>query len=152
MAAPAALIPDRPTLRHRLRARRVRSDGTPMIGRDVRIAGDVFIGDRASVGDGTTIEGNVRIEAGAVLGERCRIVAFAGVAIGRNALLGDGVVLTDFSPTYDDVERPTRAQPLRAEPIEIGAGARVGHGACLLRGARVPPGGDVAPHSVTGRR
>ena len=89
------------------------------------------------------------IGEGAVLGERCRLVAHEGITIGRNALLGDGVVLTDFEPDPADPERPTRKQALKAKPITVGDGARIGHGACLLPGARVKPGGSVAPNTVT---
>lgn len=151
MAAPAALIPGKPTLRHRLRARRLRGP-IPLIGRGVRISGAVVLGDGCVIGDGSRIEGPVRIGEDAVLGEGCRLVALAGIEIGRRALLGDGVVLTDFGPNVDESDRPTRAQGLRAEPIAVGAGARVGHGACLLRGARVKAGATVAPHAVVGRR
>ena len=151
MAAPGALIPSKPTLRHRLRARRLRGP-IPLIGRGVRIAGDVSLGDGCVIGDGSRIEGTVEIGPGAVLGERCRIIALTRITIGRNALCGDGVVMTDFSADPTDAERPTREQELSAEPILVGDGARVGHGACLLRGALVKPGGEVAPHSVTGHR
>jgi acetyltransferase-like isoleucine patch superfamily enzyme len=163
VAAPAALIPASPTLRHRVRLARLRVkgveiEGTPLVGRDVRIeigSGTLLLGDSSSIGDGTTItvhHGRVEIGEGAVLGERCRIVAHAGVTVGRNALLGDGVVLTDFSPIAGDPERATRAQGLEAQPIAVGDAARVGHGACLLGGAQVPAGGKVAPHSVVGTR
>ena len=159
MAAPAALPPARATLKHRLRLARLRGvevHGTPLIGRGVSISGTVALGDQAVIGDGTRIEAHagasITIGDGAVLGEKCRIVAMQSITIGRNALLGDGVVLTDFSPAYADTERPTREQGLTAEPIEVGDGARIGHGACLLRAARVRPGGEVAPHAVVGRR
>ena len=153
VAAPAALIPEGPTLRHRLRlaklrARGVTIHGTPLVGANVTIAGPVVLNANSSIGDGSTLRGNVTIQEGAVLGERCRLIAKTGIAIGRNALLGDGVVLTDFEPDPGDAERPTRDQPLRTAPIAVGDGARVGHGACLLAGARVKPGGSVAPNTV----
>ena len=153
MAAPAALIPESPTLRHRLRLARLRArgveiHGTPIIGRDVTVTGAVVLGDKSSVGDGSQISGPVTIGEGAVLGERCRAIAHEGITIGRNALLGDGVVITDFDPDPTDSERPTRKQALKAKPITIGNGARIGHGACLLPGARVKPGGSVAPNTV----
>jgi acetyltransferase-like isoleucine patch superfamily enzyme len=151
MAAPGALIPAKPTLRHRLRARRLRGP-IPLIGRDVHIAGEVTLGDGCVIGDGTRIEGKVEIGPGAVLGERCRLIGQAGITLGRNVLVGDGAVFTDFSPVTADAELPTREQGLAAEAIVVGDGARIGHGACLLRGARVKPGGEVAPHAVAGRR
>ena len=153
VAAPAALIPETPTLRHRirvarLRARGVRIEGTPFIGANVRITGAVVLEANSSIGDGTTLSGPVTIGQGAVLGERCRAVAHEGITIGRNALLGDGVVLTDFAPDPVDPDTPTRTQPLKTKPIQVGDGARVGHGACLLPGVRVKPGGSVPPNTV----
>lgn len=152
VAAPAALIPEpsfRNTLRlARLRARGVRVEGTPVVGAAVEIGAGVLLGDRSSVGDGSRIVGPVTIGEGAVLGERCRLIAKAGIVVGRRALLGDGVVITDFEADPADPDAPTRAQPLRSVPIEVGEGARIGHGACLLPGARVEPGAAVAPHTV----
>lgn len=154
MAAPAALIPESPTLRHRLRLARLRArgvgiHGTPLIGANVTVTGPVVLSANTSIGDGTTLSGPVTIGEGAVLGERCRVIAHEGITIGRNALLGDGVVLTDFAPDPLDPERPTREQPLKAKRIEVGDGARIGHGACLLPGARVKAGGSVAPNTVS---
>ena len=153
MAAPAALIPAQPTLRHRLRiaklrARGVEIHGTPLIGSDVKVAGSVVLNANSSIGDATVLSGPVTIGEGAVLGERCRLVAHEGITIGRRALLGDGVVLTDFEPQPTDSEAPTRKQSLSTKPIRVGDGARIGHGACLLPGAEVKVGAAVAPHTV----
>ena len=153
VAAPAALIPAQPTFRHRLRlaklrARGVEIHGTPLIGANVSITGSVVLKANSSIGDGSQIQGSVTVGEGAVLGERCRAVAHEGITIGRRALLGDGVVLTDFEPQPADAESPTRKQPLKTAAIEVGDGARIGHGACLLPGARVKPGGSVAPNTV----
>jgi acetyltransferase-like isoleucine patch superfamily enzyme len=153
VAAPAALIPAQPRLRHRLRLAKLRGrgleiHGTPIIGANVRITGPVVLNANASIGDATQIHGPVTVGEGAVLGERCRLIAHESITIGRNALLGDGVVLTDFEPGPLDPERPTRSQTLRTKPIAIGDGARIGHGTCLLPGARVKPGAAVAPNTV----
>lgn len=105
----------------------------------------------ARIGAGTRIQviaGTVTIAAGAVLGERCVIVAHAGVDVGRGARLGDGVVLIDFEHAHSDRERPVRHQPLLTAPISVGAGAVIGHGAVLERGAAIPAGGRVGEHVV----
>ena len=161
MATPAALPPASFGLRHRLRLARARArrgvevEGRPFLGRrvslDVEPGARVKLGDGCSLGDGTRIHarsGAVVIGSGSVLGERCALVALTRVEIGRNCLIGDGVVLTDFEPGTADVERPTREQSPATGPIHVGDGARLGHGACLLRGVRVAPGAQVLPNTV----
>lgn len=161
MATPAALPPASFGLRHRIRLARARArrgvevEGRPYLGRrvalDVEPGARVRLGDGCSLGDGTRIHaraGSVVIGPGSVLGERCALVALAGVEIGRRCLIGDGVVLTDFEPGTADVERPTREQALVSGSIEVGDGARLGHGACLLRGVRVAAGAQVPPNTV----
>jgi acetyltransferase-like isoleucine patch superfamily enzyme len=113
--------------------------------------GELDIADDAVIGAGTRFHvrgGRVRIGAGAVLGERCVVLAHSGVEVGPGAVLGDDVVLVDFAHEHADVEAPVRAQPLRSAPIVVGAGARVGHRAVIEAGAVVPPGGEVLPQTV----
>jgi acetyltransferase-like isoleucine patch superfamily enzyme len=163
VAPPAALPPARRTLRHRLRAvragarRGVVVEGTPLLGRGVVL--DVAAGARVVLGDGCVLldgcriharGAEVRIGAGALLGERCAILAHERVTVGPRSMLGDGVVLVDFAHAHEDVDRPVRHQPLETAPVEIGNGARIGPGAVLERGARVAPGGTVPAHAVTG--
>lgn len=132
--------------------------GRPLVGRGVVVEVDrgarVVLEDGCVIGDGTRIHargGAVGLGEGSVLGERCALVALAGLQIGRRCLLGDGVVLADFAPETGDVERPLREQGVHVAPIEIGDGARIGHGACLLAGASIAAGAEVAPHRVVGR-
>ena len=96
----------------------------------------------------------VEIEGTPLIGRDVTIEIAGGgtLSLGDGSSLGDGVVLTDFTPNAGDVERATREQGLTAEPIAVGDAARVGHGACLLRAATVEPGGSVAPHAVVGNR
>ena len=121
---------------------------------DVLAGGVLILGDRCRLGDDTRIVvqgGRVEIGAGATLGERCTIVAHQQVAVGAGARLEDGAVLVDFDHVFDDVELPVRAQPLVTAPITIGARARIGLGAGVLRGVTVGPGAVVGPHSVVTR-
>jgi acetyltransferase-like isoleucine patch superfamily enzyme len=118
---------------------------------DVSPGAEVHIDDSARLGRGTRIHargGTVRIGANATLGERCVLIAHAGIEIGEGAVLADEVVAIDFEPTHDDVELPLRLQPLRAEPIVVGAGARVGVAAALSPGTRIAPGATVLPRTV----
>ncbi|HEX4344094.1 MAG TPA: hypothetical protein VHZ31_00890 [Solirubrobacteraceae bacterium] len=133
-------------------------------GRDVAIGPDarlevnagaqLVLGDGCRIGERTRIvvqAGRVEIGAGAVLGERCTLVAVCGVTIGARAQLGDGVVLVDFDHAIADVERPIRVQGLESTPIVVGDDARIGLGASLLRGVTVGVGAIVDPHAVVTR-
>jgi acetyltransferase-like isoleucine patch superfamily enzyme len=105
----------------------------------------------AQIGPDTRIQvlaGTLEIGAGAVVGDRGVIVVRHAVRVGAGARLGDRVVLIDFAPSFTDVERPVRQQPVRTAPITVGEGAIVGHGAVLEAGAVVAAGARVDPHVV----
>ena len=153
----------RPGVRHRLRALRVRVRqggrvelrGRPLLGPGLRF--DVAPGARVIVGDGASLgercrlhvhAGTVTIGEGAVLGDRCTIAARTGVLIGERCVLGDEVVITDFDRRFDDVEIPIRVQELVSSPVRIEAGAVLGPRAAILRGVRVGAGSRVGAHSV----
>ena len=129
-----------------------------VLGRDVQLSlapgSELRLGDGCRLGEATRIvvnRGAVEIGAGAVLGPRCTIVAHAGVTIGAAARLDEGSVIVDFDHVFDDVEIPIRAQPLTATVVTIGAGARLGLGACVLRGVTVGARATVGPHAVVTR-
>ncbi len=139
VAPPSALPPAAPTLRHRLRARRaaarpgVTVHGLPLLGRGVRF--DVTGGGRVVLEDGCVLMdgcrfhvrgGTVTVGERAVLGGRCAVVCHERIDIGAGATLADGTPLVDVAHDHADPERPVRLQPLRARPIRIPAGSRVG--------------------------
>jgi acetyltransferase-like isoleucine patch superfamily enzyme len=117
----------------------------------VRVArgAHVLLEDGCRLGEGCRIEANggtVRIGPGADLGERSILVAEAGIDVGAGCLVGDWALIADAEPTDDDPERPTRLQPLRAAPVRIGAGARIGVHAVVQ--ASVAAGETVAPYET----
>ncbi|HET8535763.1 MAG TPA: hypothetical protein VFL73_01170, partial [Solirubrobacteraceae bacterium] len=131
--APPAYVPAVPPpggpppagLRARLRARRAGARGA-VFGRGVVV--EVAHGARleiepgAAVGDGCHIVvrgGLVRICAGAVLGERCRLIAHERIEIGAGAVFGDEAVAIDFDHRYADVERPVRLQGVATAPVIV---------------------------------
>ena len=65
--------------------------------------------------------------------------------------VGDWAALNDAAPTYDDVERPVREQPLRRAAIRVGDGAVLGPHASLGPGATVAAGEAVAAYAVRRR-
>ena len=76
------------------------------------------------------------------------IVAHSCVEIGPRVAIGAWAALDDAAPTFEDVERPVRAQPLRSAPIRVGERAVVGPHAALGPGATVSAGEAVAAYAV----
>jgi len=140
---------------------RGRSRGRLRVARSVRVAAGarvrvapgarVVLGPEVRLGPGSRIEavaGTVRVGAGTSLGERAVIVAHEAVEIDERVAIGAWAALTDVAPTFDDVERPVREQPLRSGPIRVGAGAVLGPHASLGPGVTVAPGEAVAAYAV----
>jgi acetyltransferase-like isoleucine patch superfamily enzyme len=121
--------------------------------KDVTDGGRLEIAPDAVLGDGCRFHvrgATVRIGAGARLGDRCVVLAHAGIEVGAGAVLGDDVVLVDFTHRHDDAESPVRRQGLEARPIVVGAGAVVGHRVVIEAGAIVSAGGRVPAQTVVG--
>lgn len=72
-----------------------------------------------------------------VIGARSSIIAHAGIDIGDDVWFGEDVFVTDANHSYEDVTAPIGRQIADAEPVSIGNGSWVGHGAIVLPGARV---------------
>jgi acetyltransferase-like isoleucine patch superfamily enzyme len=122
-------------------------------GARVRVApgARVVLGDGVRLGPDSRIEavaGVVRVGAGSAIGERAVIVAHESVEIGPRVAIGDWAALDDGAPTYDDVERPVRTQPLRTAAIRVGEGAVLGPHASLGPGATVAAGDEVPAYAV----
>jgi acetyltransferase-like isoleucine patch superfamily enzyme len=143
-------------IRLRLAARgRLEVRGRVHVARGVRISvasgARVVLEDGCRLGEGCRIEargGTVRIGPGALVGERSVLVALAGIDVGAGAVVGDWAVISDAEPTFEDAERPTRLQPLRAAPVRIGDGARIGLHAAVPPGATIAPGAVVEPYET----
>jgi acetyltransferase-like isoleucine patch superfamily enzyme len=158
-----AVVPARPDrlggirlARLRLLARgRLRVHGRAQVERGVRIAvapgARVLLEDGCLLGEGSRIEaagGTVRVGPGARLGARSLLVALAGIDVGAGCTVGEWAVIADHEPTYEDSERPTRLQPLRAEAIRLGDGARIGAHATLRPGATIEPGAVIGSYET----
>jgi acetyltransferase-like isoleucine patch superfamily enzyme len=150
MAAAARLIRLRLAARGRLEVR-----GRVYVARGVRISvargARVVLEDGCRLGEGCRIEargGTVRIGPGALVGERSVLLALAGIDVGAGAVVGDWAVIADAEPTFEDAERPTRLQPLRAAAVRIGDGARIGLHAAVPPGATIAPGAVVEPYET----
>ena len=75
------------------------------------------------IGHGTKVrvhEGEASIGAKTVLGQECTISAFQHVAIGRECIVADRVMLIDFDHGVVEVERPIRLQGIYKRDVNVG--------------------------------
>lgn len=114
--------------------------------RNIFIGKGVFIRDFAwmmALADGIT-HAEIRIGDGTYIGHSVHIVAKKRVTIGRKVMIADRVYIGDNIHGYEDPGLPVIDQPLRQlPPVEIGEGAWIGEGTCVI-------GVKVGKHSVIG--
>jgi acetyltransferase-like isoleucine patch superfamily enzyme len=144
-------------LKARLRGR-FRTDGLCFVcpGVKLEIGRDAVlrVGRWAWIGHGTKLrvhEGEVSIGAKTVLGQECTISAYQHVAIGRECILADRVMLIDFDHGVSEVERPIRLQGIYKRDVDVGHNVWMGYGACVLRGVRVGENSVIGTNSVVTR-
>jgi len=114
----------------------------------------VHLGRWSWIGHGTKIrahEGEVRIGAKTVLGQECTISSFQRVAVGRECILADRVMLIDFDHGVVDVERPVREQGIYKRDVVVGHNVWVGYGVCVLRGVHVGDNAVLGTSAVIGK-
>jgi acetyltransferase-like isoleucine patch superfamily enzyme len=124
--------------------RRLRTDGLCFVGPGVNLeigrGATLALGRWSWLGHGCKIrvhEGEVSIGAKTVVGQECTISAFQHVAIGRECVVADRVMLIDFDHGIVEVERPVRLQGIYKRDVNVGNNCWIGYGACVLRGVTV---------------
>jgi acetyltransferase-like isoleucine patch superfamily enzyme len=124
--------------------KRLQTDGLAFVGPGVTLeikpGATLHLGRWSWIGHGTKIrvhEGDVWIGAKTVLGQECTISAFQHVAIGRECILADRVMLIDFDHGVVEVDRPIRLQGIYKRDVNVGNNVWIGYGACVLRGVTV---------------
>jgi acetyltransferase-like isoleucine patch superfamily enzyme len=123
---------------------RLQTDGLCFVGPKVKLeigkTATLKLGRWSWIGHGTKIrvhEGECEIGAKSVLGQECTISAFQHVAIGRECVIADRVMLIDFDHGVVEVERPIRRQGIYKRDVNVGSNCWIGYGACILRGVTV---------------
>ncbi|TQK71216.1 DapH/DapD/GlmU-related protein [Nocardioides sp. SLBN-35] len=132
----------------------------------IHIGRDTLIGKYAtlSVGYGPTQEvlpeRGLRVGERCVLGARITITAHESIEIGDDVWFGQDVFVSDASHGYTNPEIPVGLQFGTHQPVSIGSGTWVGHGAMILPGTSIGRNvvvaagsvvrGDVPDHAVVG--
>jgi len=83
-----------------------------------------------------------------VIGIRSGIVAHESIEIGDDVWFGQDVYVTDANHAFDDVDTPIGVQVGEHQPVSIGAGSWIGHGAVILPGSRLGRNVVVAAGAV----
>ena len=134
--------------------------------RSIHLGAGVLVGRHVtlSVGYGPDDPGvperGLVIGDGSVIGARSSIVAHSSIEIGRDVWFGQDVFVCDASHGYQDPDLPIGEQLGAHQPVRIGSGTWIGHGAIVLPGTRlgrnvtVAAGsvvrGEIADHTVVG--
>lgn len=122
--------------------------------RSIHIGSGVLVGRQAtlSVGYGADDpelpERALIIGDRTVLGARVSITAHSSITIGEAVFFGQSVFVTDASHGYQDPTRPIGQQFGPHQPVEIGSGSWIGHGAVILPGARIGQNVVVAAGAI----
>ena len=95
-----------------------------------------------------------------VIGDRCGLLAHASIELGDDVWFGQDVFVCDASHGYQDPDLPIGEQFGSHQPVRIGSGSWVGHGAIILPGTTIGRNvvvaagsvvrGEVADHCVVG--
>jgi acetyltransferase-like isoleucine patch superfamily enzyme len=116
--------------------------------------GRIAIGDRTTIGPlasisaGMPSQADLQGEPVITIGDRCMlgkgigIIGHERIDIGDDIWTGHYVYITDQNHGYEDVDLPIGLQMWTNEPVSIGSGSWLGHGAIVL------PGSHVGKHVV----
>ncbi|HYB28359.1 MAG TPA: acyltransferase [Solirubrobacteraceae bacterium] len=93
-------------------------------------------------------EGEFSLGAKSVMGQECTISAYQHVAIGRECIIADRVMMIDFDHGMVEVERPIREQGIYKRNVDVGHNVWMGYGACVLRGVSVGNNAVIGTNAV----
>jgi acetyltransferase-like isoleucine patch superfamily enzyme len=114
----------------------------------IEIGAGTTIGPLASISAGMPSQMGMRGDPVITIGDRCSlgkgigIVGHERIEIGDDIWTGHYVYVTDQNHGYEDVDLPIGTQLWKNEPVSIGSGSWLGHGAVVL------PGSTVGRHVV----
>jgi acetyltransferase-like isoleucine patch superfamily enzyme len=83
-----------------------------------------------------------------VVGARCTLTAHTLIEVGDDVWFGQDVFVGDASHGYQDPDQPVGRQLGEHQPVRIGSGTWLGHGAIVLPGTTIGRNVVVAAGSV----
>ncbi len=102
-----------------------------LIGRHATLCVGYGIGD-TNIGDRCLVIGDR-----CIIGARTTITAHESVEIGDDVWFGQAIFVSDASHGYQDPELPIGRQFGTHQPVRIGAGSWIGHGAMIMPGTTI---------------
>ena len=81
---------------------------------------------------GNSYQPELSIGQGTQIGDFCHITCATRLAIGRNVLVTQGVLITDSTHVYLDPTKPIISQGLSSTPMSIGDGTWLGNHAAIV--------------------
>jgi acetyltransferase-like isoleucine patch superfamily enzyme len=109
----------------------------------IAIGAGTTIGPLASISAGMPSQAGLTGEPVITIGDRCMlgkgigIIGHERIDIGDDIWTGHYVYVTDQNHGYEDIDLPIGVQMWTNEPVSIGAGSWLGHGAIVLPGSRI---------------
>jgi acetyltransferase-like isoleucine patch superfamily enzyme len=109
----------------------------------IAIGSGTTIGPLASLSAGMPTQSGLRGDPVITIGDRCMlgkgigIVGHERIEIGDDIWTGHYVYISDQNHGYEDVTQPIGTQMWKNEPVSIGSGSWLGHGAVVLPGSRI---------------
>lgn len=120
----------------------------------IHIGANTMIAPWATIAAGYSDSQTDVPERALVIGERCVIGIRSGIAahesieIGDDVWIGQDVFITDSNHGFDDPDVPIGLQLGDHEPVRVGSGSWIGHGAVVLPGCQLGKHVVVAAGSV----
>ena len=109
----------------------------------IAIGTGTTIGPLASLSAGMPSQAGLRGDPVISIGDRCMlgkgigIVGHERIEIGDDIWTGHYVYISDQNHGYEDIAQPIGTQMWKNEPVSIGSGSWLGHGAIVLPGSRI---------------
>ena len=111
--------------------------------RYIELGSHTIIGPHSTISCGVSPDTELGVETALRIGDRCLIgrgsgiVAHESIEIGDDVFTGHSIYITDANHGYVDLDVPIGRQFAEPDPVSIGAGSWIGHGAVVLPGSRI---------------